>query len=70
MRNCDSKRLLSRDVIDCCSCFSGSVYMASVVFCDDHILITSDGNLPIVDVDENFVSQTLNDDLYWLMKVE
>ena len=44
--------------------------MASVVFCDDHILITSDGNLPIVDVDENFVSQTLNDDLYWLMKVE
>ena len=43
--------------------------MASVVFCDDRILVTNDDNLPIVDVDENLASRSLNDDLYWLMKV-
>ena len=50
-------------------CFSGGVYVASVVFCDDRILVTNDDNLPIVDVDENLGSHNLSDDLHWLMKV-
>ena len=43
--------------------------MASVVCCDDRILVTGDDNLPIIDIDENFSSQNLNADFHWLMKV-
>ena len=45
------------------------VYLASVVCCDDRVLVTSDEVLPIVEVDESYSTASLNSDLHWAMKV-
>ena len=45
------------------------VYLASVVYCEDRILVTSDDVIPIVEVDENYSTASLNSDLHWMMKV-
>ena len=49
-------------------CYRG-VYLASVVSCGDRILVTNDDLLPVVEVDENYTSASLNADFHWLMKV-
>lgn len=35
----------------------------------DKVLVTSDDQLPVVEVDENFSGPSVNADLHWLMKV-
>ncbi|XP_061391671.1 uncharacterized protein LOC133327115 [Musca vetustissima] len=44
------------------------IYLASIVYCEDKILVTSEDFLPVIEIDESFPS-TLNSDYHWLMKV-
>ena len=46
------------------------VYLASVVCCEDRILVTNDDLLPVIEVDENYTNASLNTDFHWLMKVQ
>lgn len=45
------------------------VYLACLLYHGDKVLVTSDDQLPVVEVDENFSGPTVNADLHWLMKV-
>ncbi|XP_070579749.1 ankyrin repeat and fibronectin type-III domain-containing protein 1-like isoform X2 [Ptychodera flava] len=44
------------------------VYLASLLFNEDRILVTAEDQVPIVEVDENF-SNNIHHDFHWLMKV-
>ncbi|XP_073815069.1 ankyrin repeat and fibronectin type III domain containing protein wide awake isoform X4 [Musca autumnalis] len=44
------------------------IYLASIVYCEDKILVTSEDFLPVIEIDESFPS-SLNSDYHWLMKV-
>lgn len=54
---------------DFCLCFRG-VYLACLLYHGDKVLVTSDDQLPVVEVDENFSGPSVNADLHWLMKVK
>lgn len=45
------------------------VYLGCYFCYEDKVLVTSEEQVPIVEVDENFASPSLHPDLYWLMKV-
>ena len=45
------------------------VYMASLVYNEDQILVTNEDTLPIVEVDEKFSAANHYPDFHWLMKV-
>ncbi|GFN78198.1 ankyrin repeat and fibronectin type-iii domain-containing protein 1, partial [Plakobranchus ocellatus] len=45
------------------------VYMACLLYNDDKLLVTSDEQLPIIEVDETFSAPSIQNDLYWLLKV-
>ena len=45
------------------------VYLASLLYNEDRILVTNEENLPILEVDENFSGMNLHSDFHWLMKV-
>ncbi|CAL1541751.1 unnamed protein product [Lymnaea stagnalis] len=45
------------------------VYMACLLYSDDRILVTSEEQLPIIEVDETFSGPSIQNDLYWLLKV-
>lgn len=45
------------------------VYLACLLYHGDKVLVTSDDQLPVVEVDENFSGPSVNADLHWLMKV-
>lgn len=49
-------------------CLRRGIYLASILFCDDKILVTNEDFLPVIEVDETYPSN-LNNDYYWLMKV-
>ena len=45
-----------------------SIYLASIIFCEDKILVTSEDFIPVIEIDESYPSN-FNNDYYWLMKV-
>ncbi|RWS12860.1 ankyrin repeat and fibronectin type-III domain-containing protein 1-like protein, partial [Dinothrombium tinctorium] len=45
------------------------VYLTCLFFNEDRILVTTDENLPIVEVDDNYPSFSLNSEFNWIMKV-
>ncbi|XP_061182068.1 ankyrin repeat and fibronectin type-III domain-containing protein 1-like isoform X3 [Saccostrea echinata] len=45
------------------------VYLACLLYHGDKVLVTSDDQLPVVEVDENFSGPSVNADLHWLMKI-
>ncbi|XP_052266694.1 ankyrin repeat and fibronectin type-III domain-containing protein 1-like isoform X3 [Dreissena polymorpha] len=45
------------------------VYLACYFCYDDKVLVTSEEQVPMVEVDETFAGPSLHLDLYWLMKV-
>ena len=48
----------------------GSAYLLMIIYDGDKILVTnSDDSLPMIEIDENYSSQTLNNDLQFLIKV-
>lgn len=49
-------------------CLRRGIYLASILFCDDKVLVTNEDFLPVIEVDETYPSN-LNNDYYWLMKV-
>ena len=59
----------SLGINDFCLCFRG-VYLACLLYHGDKVLVTSDDQLPVVEVDENFSGPSVNADLHWLMKVK
>ncbi|XP_028898759.2 uncharacterized protein LOC105216385 isoform X2 [Zeugodacus cucurbitae] len=44
------------------------IYLASVVYCEDKVLVTSEDFLPVIEIDETYPS-SLYSDYHWLMKV-
>ena len=44
------------------------VYLASIMYNEDKVLVTAEDYLPIVEVDENFPSN-VQQDFLWFMKV-
>jgi hypothetical protein len=50
-------------------CYRG-VYLACLLYHGDKVLVTSDDQMPVVEVDENFSGPSVNADLHWLMKVQ
>ncbi|XP_065371378.1 uncharacterized protein LOC135963459 isoform X2 [Calliphora vicina] len=44
------------------------IYLASIVYCEDKVLVTSEDFLPVIEIDESYPS-SLNSDYHWLMKV-
>lgn len=44
------------------------MYLASVIYNDDKVLVTTEDYLPIIEVDENFPSN-VQQDFLWFMKV-
>ncbi len=48
----------------------GSAYLLMIIYDGEKILVTnSDDSLPMIEIDENYSSQTLNNDLQFLIKV-
>ncbi|KAK6171591.1 hypothetical protein SNE40_019746 [Patella caerulea] len=45
------------------------VYMACLLYNEDRVLLTSEDQIPIVEVDENFSGTSIQSDLYWMMKI-
>lgn len=45
-----------------------SIYLASILFCEDKILVTNEDFIPVIEIDETYPSN-FNNDYYWLMKV-
>ncbi|RUS88955.1 hypothetical protein EGW08_003291, partial [Elysia chlorotica] len=45
------------------------VYMACLLYNEDKLLVTSEEQLPIIEVDETFSGPSIQNDLYWLLKV-
>jgi len=41
----------------------------SICFNEDKVLVTTEDNLPIIEVDENYNSHSLQSEFDWLMKV-
>ena len=46
------------------------VYLACLFLCEDKVLVTNDDLIPIIEVDESCCSSSIQNDLYWLMKVD
>ncbi|XP_023295303.2 uncharacterized protein LOC111678250 isoform X1 [Lucilia cuprina] len=44
------------------------IYLASIVYCEDKVLVTSEDFLPVIEIDESYPS-SLYSDYHWLMKV-
>ncbi|XP_069961756.1 uncharacterized protein wake isoform X2 [Bactrocera oleae] len=44
------------------------IYLASIVYCEDKVLVTSEDFLPVIEIDETYPS-SLYSDYHWLMKV-
>ncbi|XP_054726536.1 uncharacterized protein LOC129236272 [Anastrepha obliqua] len=44
------------------------IYLASIVYCDDKVLVSSEDFLPVIEIDETYPS-SLHSDYHWLMKV-
>lgn len=49
-------------------CLRRGIYLASILFYDDKVLVTNEDFLPVIEIDETYPSN-LNNDYYWLMKV-
>ncbi|XP_041363678.1 ankyrin repeat and fibronectin type-III domain-containing protein 1-like [Gigantopelta aegis] len=45
------------------------VYIACLLYNGDRVLVTSEEQLPIVEVDENFSGTSIQSELYWIMKI-
>ncbi|KAL8574570.1 hypothetical protein ACOMHN_047287 [Nucella lapillus] len=45
------------------------VHLATLLVCEGRVLVTSDEQIPIVEVDENFSGTSIQSELYWLMKI-
>ncbi|XP_021361615.1 ankyrin repeat and fibronectin type-III domain-containing protein 1-like isoform X2 [Mizuhopecten yessoensis] len=45
------------------------VYMACLLYSGDKVFVTSDDQLPVMEVDENFAGPAVYNDLHWLMKI-
>ncbi|KAL5018407.1 hypothetical protein ScPMuIL_004129 [Solemya velum] len=45
------------------------VYLACLLYNEDKILVTSEEQLPVVEVDENFSGPSVHVDFHWLMKI-
>ena len=52
----------------CFSLYCRGIYLASIVYCEDKVLVTSEDFLPVIEIDESYPS-SLNSDYHWLMKV-
>lgn len=50
-------------------CVCRGVYLACVCYNDDKILVTTEDNLPMVEVDESYTGTSIQADFDWLMKV-
>lgn len=48
--------------------FTSGIYLASIVYCEDKVLVTSEDFLPVIEIDETYPS-SLYSDYHWLMKV-
>lgn len=44
------------------------IYLACILYCDDKIFVTNEDFIPVIEIDETYPSN-LNNDYYWLMKV-
>lgn len=44
------------------------IYLASILYHEDKILVTNEDFLPIIEIDESYPS-SLHNDFHWLMKV-
>ncbi|KAL3877491.1 hypothetical protein ACJMK2_035191, partial [Sinanodonta woodiana] len=44
------------------------VYLACFIYTEDRVLVTSEDQLPIVEVDENYTNPSVHTDFHWLMK--
>ncbi|XP_067616980.1 ankyrin repeat and fibronectin type-III domain-containing protein 1 isoform X1 [Eurosta solidaginis] len=44
------------------------IYLASIIYCEDKVLVTSEDFLPVIEIDETY-SSSLHSDYHWLMKV-
>ncbi|XP_053946431.1 uncharacterized protein LOC128855501 isoform X2 [Anastrepha ludens] len=44
------------------------IYLASIVYCEDKVLVSSEDFLPVIEIDETYPS-SLHSDYHWLMKV-
>lgn len=49
--------------------FNRGLYLALVCYNEDRILVTTEDNLPLVEVDESYTGSTSQSDYDWLMKV-
>jgi hypothetical protein len=47
----------------------GSAYLLMIIYDGDKLLTTCDDTLPMIEIDENYSLQTLNNDLQFLIKV-
>lgn len=63
-----SRNCLDLNIYCASTCFRG-VYLACVCYNDDKILVTTEDNIPIVEVDESYSGNSLQADFDWLMKV-
>ncbi|KAI8793848.1 ankyrin repeat and fibronectin type-III domain-containing protein 1 [Biomphalaria glabrata] len=45
------------------------VYLVCLFYNEDKILVTSEEQLPMIEVDESFSAPSINNDLYWLLKI-
>ncbi|XP_064611368.1 ankyrin repeat and fibronectin type-III domain-containing protein 1-like isoform X2 [Liolophura sinensis] len=45
------------------------VYLACLLYNEDRVLVTSEEQIPIVEVDENFTSPSIHADFHWMMKI-
>lgn len=45
------------------------IYLACILYCDDKIFVTNEDFIPVIEIDETYPSN-LNNDYYWLMKVD
>ncbi|XP_076458760.1 ankyrin repeat and fibronectin type-III domain-containing protein 1-like isoform X2 [Babylonia areolata] len=45
------------------------VHLAVLLVCEGRVLVTSEEQVPIVEVDENFSGTSIQSELYWLMKI-
>ena len=43
--------------------------MACLLYNEDKLLVTSEEQLPIIEVDDTFSGPSIQNDLYWLLKV-
>lgn len=45
------------------------VFLACIFYTDDRVLVTTEDNVPIVEVDESYPGAALHADYQWMLKV-